>query len=198
MGKPTITKYADDEYVEGTTLIVNDANIMAEIAGNIESKVNVKNYHNVFTINFHWQKGYETYTYGNDAVVAAIKLPSLFTLMEVQFIGFASEAGAGYQFADSPVNAGSDNKVAGLIKVFDFNGDQEPIEFGGATVKTVSTVVTEAAKVYRIGDLNSSPINREISVDSTLVVGCRIDSSANANFTPIMQVTLYCKQEHGR
>lgn len=206
MGKPTITKFGEDEYVEGTTLIINDANMLAEIAGNIESRTNVQAFHNAFALTFYWNKSHDNgYTYGNDAVVAAVRLPRRFTVIDAQFIGYAYETSAASNFENGQVNHGSGNEVVCKVELFGVVdnelGVKKTFEFpNGTLVKTASLTVDEGAKMYLMREVPGTPedINLEVATDSTLVISCNIPSGAQANFNPWMQATIYCKEEHGR
>ena len=204
MGKPTITKFGPNEYVEGTTLIINDANMLAEIAGNIESRTNVQAFHNNFAMTFFWQKTHEaSYTYGDDSVVAAVRLPRRFTVVDAQFIGYASQASSGDQFAGSPFNPGVNNKVNCKLKLFDFKGEQKHIEFPSGTIqKTLSVELDTGGEMVLVrekpGAGSFEDINLEVSTDDTLAIVCEIPAGASAGFAPMIQAIIYCKEEHGK
>ena len=204
MGKPTITKFGAKEYVEGTTLIINDANMLAEIAGNIESRANVQAFHNNFSMTFFWQKTHEaSYTYGNDSVMAAIRLPRRFTVVDAQFIGYASETGGSVQFAGNPTDAGAGNKVNCKLQLFDFKGEQKLIEYPSGTFqKSLSLEIDTGGEMFLMrekpGAGSFEDINLEVSTDDTLAIVCEIPSGAATNFLPMIQATIYCKEEHGK
>lgn len=199
MGKPTISKYGANSYVDGTDLIINDANMLSEVAGNIENRVNVQSYHNILTFNYYWRKQNDvSYTIGQESLVAIVRIPRSFTVLQADFIGYCGDGAAGINFKDGQNNAGSNNVVTGKIEVKNDLGESEIFSYGGTVMNNISTEIEVANKIMSMGNIaGSSPLNLTIGKFNYLYVSCKVKSGANAAFEPLIQVTLTCKEEHG-
>lgn len=208
MGRPTITKFGANQYVEGTTLVVNDANMLGEIAGNIESRVNVQSFNNYFTMSFFWEKDHETYTFGNKAMMAAIQLPVRFRVEEVQLIGFASDS-TNSQFENGSVGAASDNNVKVYLEVVNSTGEAGFFsDSSGNLVAELTETVDTPGKWEKIGDISGikgswaggsaspDPLGIEVGTSQTLTLSCEIPGAANSNFVPMIQAVVIGTMEH--
>lgn len=208
MGKPVITKFGTNQYVEGTTLVVNDANMLGEIAGNIESRTNVLAFKNLFTMSFYWEKDHETYTFGNKAMMAAIQLPVRFTLKEVQLLGYASDVGNN-QFENGAVGAAANNNVKVYLEVIEATGENAFITYpAGNTVTSLTATLDAPGKVEKIGDLsgikgiwaggaaNPQPLDIDVGTSQIMTLFCEIPATANAAFVPTVQAIVVGTMEH--
>ena len=135
--------------------------------------------------------------------MAAIRLLRRFTVVDAQFIGYASETGGSVQFAGNPTDAGAGNKVNCKLQLFDFKGEQRLIEYPSGTFqKSLSLEIDTGGEMFLMretpGAGSFEDINLEVSTDDTLAIVCEIPSGAATNFLPMIQATIYCKEEHGK
>lgn len=203
MGRPTINRFGVNEYVDGSPLIINDSNILGEIAGNISNRDNVQAFNNLFTMTFYWNKGLETYSFGNDAYVGAIRMPVRFTVLEAQIVGYATETAANYQFSQGAVNAGANNEVTVTLKVYNELGEEEAVD-----ATDYSALIDTPGQQEKIGDISGikgvwaggaaspDPLSLEVSQLQMLTIEAKINSSANVNFNPYLYVTVIGTMEH--
>tara|TARA_R100001086_G_scaffold51514_2_gene22940 strand:- start:937 stop:1542 length:606 start_codon:yes stop_codon:yes gene_type:complete len=201
MGKPTISKFGVTAYVDGSDLIINDANILSEIGGNLESRANIANFNNYFTATYSWKKNnLLSYTFGQYSFMGVLNLPKKFTVFKAEFIGYADQDAANRNFADSPTNANASNKVQCRIRHLDsLTGNAIPFQVASSTLPEHTVELTEGGVPKSIGNVaSSSPINLLVSPNQVFEISLKIDASANANFDPSVQVTLFCGMEHGK
>ena len=210
MGRPTISKFGVNQYVDGSPLIINDGNVLSEIAGNIENRVNVQAFNNNFVMSFFWQKDHETYTFGQEAFMAAIQLPVRFKIKEVQFIGYSRSDVANSQFKMGILNSNANNTVDVFLRVFDGAGERDDfLNESGASVKELSATLDTPEQQVKIGDITGvkntwagtspvtpTPLSIEVGTSQALAIVCRVNSSANAAFEPMIQATVVGTMEH--
>ena len=207
MGKPTISKYGVGAYVDGTDLIINDANILAEIGGNLESRTNIKNFNHYFTATYQFR---EQALVANNvySVVGILNLPSAFKVLRAEFIGYADELGANQQFANNPVNSNSGNKVVGRLRHLDSTtGKALPFGVPGQSPEVdIEHTVTfdEGGKPEFLGTFASNgggaegPINLTVTPNSLLEVSFKKALNAQADFYPTIFCVVFCVMEHGK
>ena len=208
MGKPTISKYGVGAYVDGSDLIINDANILAEIGGNLESRSNIANFNHYFTATFQFSKFLQTTVFGEYCVTGLVNLPSRFKVLRAEFLGYSRELAANQQFADSPVNANANNKVTCRLRHLDgATGNAIPFTLPGVTFPFLSehsVTLTEAGYPKSMGTIASNgggaagPIDLSVSPNDVLEVSFQIDQNANAQFQPIVSAVVFCVMEHGK
>jgi hypothetical protein len=207
MGKPTISKYGVGAYVDGSDLIINDANILAEIGGNLESRSNITKFNHYFTANYQFrpQSGVANGVY---SAVGILNLPSAFKVLRAEFIGYADELAANRQFAGSPVNSNANNKVVGRLRhldsttgkalIFEIPGQSPQVNIEhtvtidtGGTPESLGTFASN-------GGGAEGPISLTVSPNSLLEVSFKIDQNAHADFYPVISCVVFCVMEHGK
>ena len=205
MGRPVINEFQTDGYARGSDLIINDSNILSEIEGNVENKINVKPYHNISMVSVDWEKGtVGSFVIGTEYTAYRNPFITKATLLEIQVIGYGNGSTSTAQFVDSDASSsGTNNRVILNVNKYSPSGVAQPFTYNSATAYVLSQELTKSGFIYKIGAITgadaasvSGPLNLEFGPDDFIDAKLSIKAGSHASFDPFMSLKFIFKEEH--